>query len=383
MHVRDLRIQTLDLVVVGALLVAAELAVAFGSADGPAAALYAFPLAWTLPFLLHRSLPSVAALTMLGALALESFVAQEATESQVALVAVVLAFWTAGTVPDRGRAIAIGIAGVLLGCVVVARNPGPTGASEVAFVAIVSVLPFAAGMLLRSRERHTDELRRRAVELEHEREERARVAVEEERARIARELHDVVGHAVGVMTVQAGAARLLLDSEPDRARQSLLAVEAAGRQALAEMRRLLAVLRTDGESHELVPQPGLSDLPELVRQVRDAGLPVDLVVDGQAASLSPGLDLAAYRIVQEALTNVRKHAGDAATHVQVRYVLDRLELAVENEGPALGPGAPENGHGLVGMRERVALYGGEVEAGPRAEGGFAVRIRFPVVQEAQ
>jgi len=381
-HVRDLRIQLLDLVVVGALLVAAELAVAFGSADGSAVARYAFPLAWTLPFLLHRRFPSVAALAMLAALALESFVAQEATESQVALVAVVLAFWTAGTVPDRGRAIAIGIAGVLLGCVVVTQNPGPTGASEIAFIVIVSLLPFAAGMLLRSRERHADALRRHANELEHRREERERAAVEEERARIARELHDVVGHAVGVMTVQAGAARMLLDSEPDRARQSLLAVEAAGRQALSEMRRLLSVLRTDGESPELGPKPGLADLPDLVRQVRDAGLPVDLVVEGQAASISPGLDLAAYRIVQEALTNVRKHAGDAATQVQLRYVPDRLELAVENEGPPLRPGAAENGHGLVGMRERVALYGGEVEAGPRPEGGFAIRIRFPVAQEA-
>jgi signal transduction histidine kinase len=266
--------------------------------------------------------------------------------------------------------------------VVVARNPGRIGASDVLFIAVVSTLPFAAGMLLSSREQHAKELRRHAVELEREREERARAAVAEERARIARELHDVVGHAGGVMTVQAGAARLVLDTEPERARQSLLAVEAAGRDALAEMRRLLAVLRTDDESQELGPQPGLSDLQTLVDQVREAGLPVELVVEGDSAVLSPGLDLAAYRVVQEALTNVRKHAGDAPTVVRVRYVPDGLRLAVENDGPALPAAVRESGHGLVGMRERVSLYGGDVEAGPRPEGGFVVRIHLPIAPGA-
>ncbi len=381
MHVRDLDIRPLDLGVVAALLVAAELAVALGSPDGPTLALYLFPVAWSLPFLLHRTLPSVAALAMLGALALESFVAQEATESTVVLIAVVLAFWSAGTVPDRGRAVAVGIAGVLLGIVVVARNPGPIGAGDVGFIAIVSTLPFAAGMALRSREQHAEELRRRATELEREREQRARAAVDEERARIARERHDVVGPAVGLLTVQAGAARLVLDTEPDRARESLLAVEAAGRQALAEMRRLLMVLRTDGDSEELGPQPGISDLPALVAQVREAGLPVELMVDGDAAAVTPGLDLAAYRVVQEALTNVRRHAGEAPTVVHVRYAPDGLRLLVENDGPALPTAPTENGQGLVGMRERVSLYGGEVDAGPRPEGGFAVRIHLPISPE--
>ncbi|HEY3205727.1 MAG TPA: sensor histidine kinase [Gaiellaceae bacterium] len=380
---RNLGIETLDLIVVCALLGAAELAVAVGRPDGPTLALWAFPLAWTLPLLLRRRFPSVAALTVLAALALEAFVAQEATESLVVLVAVVLAFWVAGTIPDRGRAVAVGIAGALLSAVVVAENPGPVTATDVVFVAIVSALPFLAGMLLRSRERHADELRRRASDLERDREERARVAIEEERARIARELHDVVGHAVGVMTVQAGAARLLVDRDPERAWQSMLAVEEAGRQALAEMRRMLAVLRADGKPNEFGPQPGLADLEQLVMQVRDAGLPVEITVEGEPSRLPPGLDLAAYRIVQEALTNVRKHAGDARTLVHLRYERDGLDLAVENEGALLRGGAEsESGHGLIGMRERAGLYGGELTAGPRPEGGFAVRVHLPVATDA-
>jgi signal transduction histidine kinase len=377
-RVRDLDIQPLDLVIVGVLLGAAELAIAVGSSAGPALALYLLPLGWTLPFLVRRRFPSVVALTVLAVLALESFVSQEATESQVVLVAVVLAFWTAGTVPDRGRALVVGIAGVLLGLVIVAQNPGPITASDVAFVAIVSTLPFLAGLVIRTRERHADELRRRTAALERDREERARAAVEEERTRIARELHDVVGHAVGVMTVQAGAARLLLEREPDQARQSLLAVEDAGRQALAEMRRLLAVLRTDDGAHELVPQPGLSDLAELVTQERDAGLAIDLVVEGEERYLPPGLDLAVYRIVQEALTNVRKHAGNAAVVVRVRYESTSITVEVDDDGAPVAVGETDGGHGLIGMRERVTLYGGELMAGPRPGGGFRVHASLPL-----
>jgi signal transduction histidine kinase len=201
--------------------------------------------------------------------------------------------------------------------------------------------------------------------------------VDEERARIARELHDVVGHAVGLMTVQAGAARLVLDTEPDRARESLLAVEAAGRQALAEMRRLLMVLRTDGDSEELGPQPGISDLPALVAQVREAGLPVELIVDGDAAAVTPGLDLAAYRVVQEALTNVRKHSSSAAATVSLRWRPDLVEVDVHDPGPGRRtPWFAPSGFGLRGLTERVQAVGGAVVA--RREGeGYRVTASVP------
>jgi len=208
-------------------------------------------------------------------------------------------------------------------------------------------------------------------------EERERAAVAEERRRIARDLHDVVAHSVSVMTVQAGAARLLLDEEPKRAREPLLAVEETGRQALGEMRRLLGILRRAEGKAALAPQPGLARLDDLVAQARAGGLPVELTVEGERAALPPGVDLAAYRIVQEALTNARKHGGPARAHVALRYGREALELEVTNDGGASANDG-SGGHGLVGMRERVALYGGELEAGPRASGGYAVRARLPV-----
>jgi signal transduction histidine kinase len=179
------------------------------------------------------------------------------------------------------------------------------------------------------------------------------------------------------MTVQAGAARLLLADQPERARAPLTSVEETGRQALAEMRRLLGILRTDEASAALTARPGLAALAGLLAQVRTAGLPVDLAIEGEARSLPSGLDLAAYRIVQEALTNACKHAGPARAHVLVRYRRQALELEITNDGrhPTRADGG---GHGLVGMRERVALYGGELEAGPRSEGVYAVRARLPL-----
>ena len=177
------------------------------------------------------------------------------------------------------------------------------------------------------------------------------------------------------MTVQAAAARLLFDDDPTRARESLVAVEETGRQALGEMRRLLGILRGDERETRLAPQPGIGALDALVEQVRAAGLPVDVLVEGEPKPLPPGVDLAAYRVVQEALTNVLKHAGAARARVRIRYGATALELAVTNDGRARRNG--RGGHGLVGMRERVALYGGEFEAGPRGEGGYAVRATLP------
>jgi signal transduction histidine kinase len=217
---------------------------------------------------------------------------------------------------------------------------------------------------------------RRLQLAERERDVAAREAVVEERARIARELHDAIAHNVSMMVVQAGAERRTLDDEAP-AKEVLQTVEQIGRSTLTEMRRLVGMLRSN-EDDPLAPNPGLGDLPLLVEQVREAGLPVELSVEGEPRELPVGLELSAYRIVQEALTNALKHAGDARASVHVRYAQDSLELEISDDGS----GAPQpdtgGGHGLVGMRERVALYGGRFEAARGAAGGFAVRVALPI-----
>ena len=227
------------------------------------------------------------------------------------------------------------------------------------------------------------ELSDRAVRLEREREGEARRAVASERARIARELHDVVAHHVSMMVVQAEAGPLAVERDPARAAGVFEAIAATGRQALVEMRRLLGVLRGDGQAPSLAPQPGLDQVPSLVEQVGRAGLEVELVVEGEKAPLPAGVELSAYRIVQEALTNAVRHAGPGRARVLVRYGERDLELTVRDEGggggaaPAGGP-PTRSGQGLVGMRERVSLFGGELHAGPGPDGGFTVAARLPL-----
>ena len=227
------------------------------------------------------------------------------------------------------------------------------------------------------------ELSDRAVRLEREREGEARRAVASERARIARELHDVVAHHVSMMVVQAEAGPLAVERDPARAAGAFAAIAATGRQALVELRRLLGVLRGDGQAPSLAPQPGLDQVPSLVEQVGRAGLEVELVVEGEKAPLPAGVELSAYRIVQEALTNAVRHAGPGRARVLVRYGERDLELTVRDEGggggaaPAGGPPS-RSGQGLVGMRERVSLFGGELHAGPGPDGGFTVAARLPL-----
>ncbi|HYW23371.1 MAG TPA: sensor histidine kinase [Terriglobales bacterium] len=221
-------------------------------------------------------------------------------------------------------------------------------------------------------------LQERSRRLERERELVTQVAIAEEQARIARELHDIVAHSVSIMVVQAGAARRLIAGSPERAAEALQTVEESGRAALTELRQLLGVLSEESAEASLVPQPGLAQLDVLVERLRQTGFAVDLAREGTPRPLQPGLELAAYRVIQEALTNALKHAGGAPTRVQVRFADGWLDLEVRN---ARGPAAPEAegaGRGLVGMRQRVAVYGGDVEAGPLPEGGFAVRARLPL-----
>jgi signal transduction histidine kinase len=217
----------------------------------------------------------------------------------------------------------------------------------------------------------------RARLAERERDVAAREAVVEERARIARELHDAIAHNVSMMVVQAGAERKALDPVGGSTREVLLTIERIGRGALTEMRRLVGMLRTDSPEL-LAPQPKLADLPLLITQVQEAGLPVEFQVDGDSRDLPVGIELSAYRIVQEALTNALKHAGQAHAAVHLRYGTDSLELEILDDGGGGTAEVPGGGHGLAGMRERVLLYGGQFTAGSQSDGGFAVRVLLPL-----
>ena len=241
-------------------------------------------------------------------------------------------------------------------------------------------LAWLIGDNLRVRRAYMRELEERAIQLEREKEEQAALAVAQERGRIARELHDVVAHHVSVMVVQAAAAKRVAESDPAAAQEALTAVENAGRTALAEMRRMLEVLRA--QEAGLGPQPGLAELDRLITQVRDAGLPVELTHEGDPCCLPAGMDLAAYRIVQEALTNTVKHGGKATAKVTIRHSPEALEIEVVDDGrgaaaPLLA-GSTRGGHGLIGMRERVALFGGELRVGPVLPGGYRVYARLPI-----
>jgi signal transduction histidine kinase len=342
----------------------------------PREALAPIMLLATLPLLLRGRFPFAAPVCVFGLYAALSGADREAVSSlDTNTFTLLLAFWAIGAQDEARQAVAgVAIGGASI-AVLVERDVRIEPADAIGVVIAGAGLSVAAFALQR-RARRAAELEQRAVALEREREQRERVAVAEERRRIARDLHDVVAHGVGVMTVQAGAARLLLDDDPGRARAPLLAVEQTGRQALGELRRLLGILRADEPEPALRPQPGLADLEELVAQARDAGLPVELVIEGAPAPLPAGVDLAAYRIVQEGLTNTRKHAGPARACVAVRYAPEALELEISDDGRAGANG--DGGHGLVGMRERVALYGGRLDAGPRPEGGFSIHARLPL-----
>ena len=233
------------------------------------------------------------------------------------------------------------------------------------------------GRIIRGWRARTLELEALTRELEAQRDLQAKAAVAVERSRIARELHDVVAHNVSMMVVQAGAAARVLEGAQPHVRAALQTIADTGRTTVDEMRTLLGVLRAGEDGTALSPQPGLAELEELVEKVREAGLAVELEVDGERRSLPQPLELSAYRIVQEALTNTLKHAGPARACVRVRYRPDEVELEVRDDGTGTEAGGG-SGHGLVGMRERVRMLGGELEAGPRAQGGFLVRARLPV-----
>ena len=284
-----------------------------------------------------------------------------------------------GNLRDARRAWA-GLAIVLGGITTVVYNiPGHLTA-ELIVIPVDFGIAWAAGFALRERAEKAEAAETRAIQAERDRETAMRIAVAEERARIARELHDVVAHAVSVMVLQVGAVRHQLPDSLAEDRDALKGVERAGRTALGEMRRLLAAMRRDGDDVEFRPQPGLDGLDSLLEEVGRAGLPVELHVDGEPVPLPRGVDLSAYRIVQEGLTNALKHARASTADVTVRYRHQELQIEVRDDG--VGSATTDGlGHGLVGVRERVKIYGGEMNAGASTEGGFVLSTRLPLGPE--
>jgi signal transduction histidine kinase len=274
----------------------------------------------------------------------------------------------------------IGLVIVVGAATIVVLNGFGTTSDDWYSIPVLFGIGWLVGFALRQRTQQTRAAEERARIAELEREAAARVAVAEERGRIARELHDVVAHAVSVIVLQVGAVRHRLPEDAATEREALRNVEEAGRTALAEMRRLLAAMRDDEDAAELAPSPGLDDLDRLVHDVRGAGLDVRVEVRGDPVPLPRGLDLSAYRIVQEAPTNSLKHSGAEVAEVVVTYAPDELCLQVRDHGSrAARPTIDANGgHGLVGIRERVKLFDGDLDAGPAPGGGFLVRARLPL-----
>jgi signal transduction histidine kinase len=252
--------------------------------------------------------------------------------------------------------------------------------NQLVFIPVDFVVAWVAGFAVRTWVEQAEVATSHATRAEQERDTATRVAVAEERVRIARELHDIVAHAVSVMVLQVGAVRHQLPDAMAEDRDALSAVEHAGRGALTEMRRLLNVMRRDGDGVALAPQPGLDGLDSLVKEIGRAGLPVELHLDGESFALPPGIDLSAYRIVQEGLTNALKHARASHAEVTVRYAPDEVVIEVRDDGVGATP-SDGHGHGLIGIRERVKLYGGEMTAGTSNGGGFTLSARLPLTPD--
>ncbi|PSK93840.1 signal transduction histidine kinase [Haloactinopolyspora alba] len=395
----------LDAVVTGTLLVTGVIMVftytdpgGIDYRDGDALGV-AVVVAATAPLLLRRRYP--VAVGLVTALMLLTFTVRDYA-MPTAVAVILIAIYSAAGYARLTRSLMVLAAhtasSVAYALAASARHPEQSHYDAAALALNVVVLfgAWAFGRAVRNRRLYTAELEDRASRLERAREAEVRMAITEERSRIARELHDVVAHHVSVMTVQTAGARRSIPRDPDRSAEALLSVEATGRAALAEMRRVVGVLRTpDGteggergergertdrtEEAALSPQPGLAELGDLVAHMRDAGLPVQVTVDGEADGVPLGVDLAAYRVIQEALTNTIKHAGPSSATVSVHYLPAELRIEIADDGygvaTELEGGRP--GHGLLGMRERVALYGGSLLVGPRSGGGFTVLATIP------
>jgi len=359
MH-RRLHPQRSDLVLALALAVASAFEAV--AVDAPTRSLL-LALSLPLPLAWRRVAPAAAALAVLAIVAADALTGGDGLELVSATVAIVLAVYSLGAHADLREGLL-----VLGACLLVAwasvSAAGDSGASDYAFSVVVVLAPWAVGRIAGGR--------LAAVVAERERADRAAA---DERARIARELHDVVAHSVGVIVVQAGAAEQVLESDPEAARQALADIRRTGKEALVDLRRMVGLVRESDSGTEIAPQPGLDDLAPLAERVRQAGLDVELTVEGPPRPIPPGIGLTVYRVAQEALTNVIKHAGAARASVLLRFDKDGIELSVLDDGRSSTTG--RGGYGIAGMRERVSLFGGELDVGPSAEGGFRVHVRIP------
>ena len=361
-----------------AVAVAAEAEIVLGGFAGPRWLLVSAVPLYTLPLLMRHRWPWGAPLFAVVLQVLTSYLDVPGGQRETwGVVAYALALWVFAAHNPVWRAT-FGLLAGQLGIVLVTIEDTRVVTAESRSVALVCALVWLAGVVLRRRTLGAEEAERRAAALERDHQGAAEALVQE-RARIARELHDVVAHSVSVMTVQAGAARMWLDRDPQRATAPLLAVEETGRQALAELRRLLGILRSDADQGAPTPQPDVDNLPGLVETVREAGLPVTFGVTGSVRPLPPGLGLAIYRIVQEALTNALKHADASHVIVSLNYGPDLVRVEICDDGPPTSRRSTTPGHGLAGMRERALLYGGTLSAGPCPDRtGYLVRADLPI-----
>ena len=339
---------------------------------GPPAVLVPAALGMTLPLIWRRSRPLASTSVVMAVFAIGSLLDESGHDPQTTLLALLLAVYSVGAHAPRREALA----GLGLSCTaILVYEAGDFIVLGPAFAGT-----WLAGRVVRSREHDAERMRELSAALERERVEEGRIAVAEERGRIARELHDVVAHAMSTIVLEAGAERVNLPGPEGSTHATLRSIERTGREALAEMRRLVGVLRAQGDGPDRAPQPSMLRLDDLVERVRRAGLPVTVEVVGEPVELPPGVDISAYRIVQEALTNVLKHAGDARARLVVTYGRASIEIDVSDDGR--GGAVNGAGHGLVGLRERVALFGGDLEAGPHEGRGFRVHARLPVERVA-
>lgn len=291
-------------------------------------------------------------------------------------IAGMVAAFLLGKLPDAVQA-RVGLAIVLGGAAIIVYNNPNSALGQFVFIPVQFAMAWLAGFALRLRAAQAEAAEERAADAERERDTAARIAVAEERTRIARELHDVVAHSVSVMVLQVGAVRHRLPDALAEDQEALKGVEQTGRTALGEMRRLLGAMRRDGDDAELAPQPGLDGLDSLLAHVSQAGLPVQLHVEGDPFSLPRAIDLSAYRIVQEGLTNALRHARASHADVTIHYRPDEIGIEVRDDGEG-GSAADGLGYGLLGIRERVKIYGGEMTAGDGAQGGFVLSARLPI-----
>jgi signal transduction histidine kinase len=332
----------------------------------------------TIPLVWRSAYPVATVAVTTAGLLLAMLLGFPAGDFMIPYLAPLVALYSVGLRSSRREilvAAAFALAAFTLGVV---ESPSEGGA-EFGYVVVGIIAALAVGLAVRQLGFETDTLAARAAEAERTRDESARAAVAAERARIARELHDVIGHSISVMGVQAGAVRRVLPPELEREREALLGVERVGRDAVTEMRRLLGFLRPAEGLDDSAPTPTLERLDDLVAEMRRAGLAVDLVVEGELGDLSAGRTLTAFRILQEALTNTLKHAPGSHVEAMLRRSPEELVIEVRDDGANGATASSEGGYGLLGMRERLALYGGTLEAGPQPERGYAIVARLPTV----